>query len=249
MSGIERNAMIQDFNLGQTNYQRVRDIIRNDIITGQFAPGSRLKITELVRRYGLSAMPIREALQQLQGEGLVVLLANKGASVRRIDEQFLWQMYEMRKALEIYFGTQLAKRALPVNIERLRTIVAEQEEAIAAAEEGRLFKLDQEFHSYIIGVSGNDEAVAVLGRCYDLTLPLRLRFGRSLPQRQRMPHDHKAIIDAISENDGARCGRLLSEHIEWAFTDLANEMRLEDDSIRRGLHEHRPLGEGTDRLG
>ena len=103
--------MSGDFNLGRTNYQRVRDIIRNDIITGQFQAGARLKISELVERYGLSAMPIREALQQLQGEGLVVLSANKGASVRRIDERFLWQGYEVRKALEAYFAAGTGNRA------------------------------------------------------------------------------------------------------------------------------------------
>jgi DNA-binding GntR family transcriptional regulator len=100
--------MTERFNLGRTNYQRVRDIIRNDIITGQFRDGDRLKISDLVGRYGISAMPIREALQQLQGEGLVVMSANRGASVRRIDEHFLWQMYEIRKALEMFFVVELA---------------------------------------------------------------------------------------------------------------------------------------------
>src|SRR5664279_3570657 len=111
-----------DFNLGRTNYQRVRDIIRNDIITGQFQAGARLKISELVDRYGLSAMPIREAMQQLQGEGLVVLSANKGASVRRIDERFLWQVYEVRRALEAYFVAEMASRATEADVERLRAI-------------------------------------------------------------------------------------------------------------------------------
>ena len=237
--------MNRDFNLGRTNYQRVRDIIRNDIITGQFEPGARLKITDLVNRYGLSAMPIREALQQLQGEGLVVLLANKGASVRRIDEQFLWKMYEIRKALEIYFITLMAERSGPTDIERLRAIVAQQEQAIAVADEEGLQNFDRDFHAYIIGASGNDEAVAILSRSYDLTLPLRLRFGRSPAQRQRMPRDHNAIIDAIANHDGLRCGHLVSEHIDWAFTDLANEMRLDDDSIRKGLHKDRRIGDGN----
>jgi DNA-binding GntR family transcriptional regulator len=227
--------MTGDFNLGRTNYQRVRDIIRNDIITGQFQAGARLKISELVDRYGLSAMPIREALQQLQGEGLVVLSANKGASVRRIDERFLWQMYEVRKALEAYFAAELASRVTTSDVDRLQAILAQQELAIAAVDEERLQELDRDFHGYIVGATGNEEAVAILNRSYDLTRPLRLRYGRSSEQRQRIPRDHRAIIEAIAQGEGSRASRLISEHINAAFTDLADAMRLGDDSIRKGL--------------
>ena len=227
--------MTGDFNLGRTNYQRVRDIIRNDIITGQFQAGARLKISELVDRYGLSAMPIREALQQLQGEGLVVLSANKGASVRRIDERFLWQVYEVRKALEAYFVAELASRATDADVGRLRAILAEQELAIAAADEETLQALDRDFHGTIVGATGNEEAVANLNRIYDLTRPLRLRFGRSPEQRRRIPHDHGAIIEAIARGECLRASRLSCEHINSAFTDLADAMRLDDDSIRKAL--------------
>jgi DNA-binding GntR family transcriptional regulator len=227
--------MTGDFNLGRTNYQRVRDIIRNDIITGQFQAGARLKISDLVDRYGLSAMPIREALQQLQGEGLVVLSANKGASVRRIDERFLWQMYEVRKALESYFAAELAGRVTSADIDRLRAILVQQELAIAVNDEETLQKLDRDFHGYIVGATVNEEAVASLNRIYDLTRPLRIRFGRSAEQRQRIPRDHGAIIEAIAHGDGRRASRLISEHINAAFTDLADAMRLADDTIRKGL--------------
>jgi DNA-binding GntR family transcriptional regulator len=224
-----------DFNLGRTNYQRVRDIIRNDIITGQFQAGARLKISELVDRYGLSAMPIREALQQLQGEGLVVLSANKGASVRRIDERFLWQVYEVRRALEAYFVAEMASRATEADVERLRAILAQQTLAIAAADEEAMQALDRDFHGTIVGATGNEEAVANLNRIYDLTRPLRLRFGRSPEQRRRISCDHGAIIEAIAGREGLRASRLVCDHINSAFTDLADAMRLEDDSIRKAL--------------
>ena len=67
-----------------TTYHRVHKAILSDIVNGTFAPGSRLKVAELCKRYGSSQMPIREALQLLQGEGFVVMSPNKGASVRPI---------------------------------------------------------------------------------------------------------------------------------------------------------------------
>jgi DNA-binding GntR family transcriptional regulator len=227
--------MTERFNLGRTNYQRVRDIIRNDIITGQFRDGDRLKISDLVGRYGISAMPIREALQQLQGEGLVVMSANRGASVRRIDEHFLWQMYEIRKALEMFFVVELAGRATAQDVGRMRDVLGRQEQAIAAGSEENLQKLDLEFHGMIVGATKNEAAAAILSRTYDLTQPLRLRFGRSPEQARRIPTDHRAIIEAIAQHDGPRASRLISEHINGAFADLADAMRLEDDSIRKNL--------------
>lgn len=227
--------MSDDFDLGRTNYQRVRDIIRNDIITGQFKAGDRLKISNLAARYGVSPIPVREALHQLQGEGLIVISANRGASVRRIDERYLWQTYEVRKSLEMHFVVELAERAVAADIDRLRAMLAEQDRAVAAEDEGLLQELDRAFHHTIVNSTGNDEAVAILNRTYDLTRPLRLRFGRSAEQRQGIPRDHRAIVEAVAEHDGARASRLVSEHINRAFIDLANAMRLESDAIRRQL--------------
>jgi DNA-binding GntR family transcriptional regulator len=219
-----------------TNYERLRDIIRSDIMTGVFAPGSRLKIAELSERYGISAVPVREALQQLQGEGLIELTANRGASVRRIDEKFLWQVYEIRKALETFFVGELAYRVTPADIEKLHEILAEQEAALAKFEDGKFQDLDRQFHNLIVSVTQNEEAISVLNRHYDLIRPLRIRFGRSADQRARIPREHREIIDAIQRRDGSRASLLLSAHIDQAFKDLAGEMKRNapiDAGLRR----------------
>jgi DNA-binding GntR family transcriptional regulator len=208
-----------------TNYERLRDIIRSDIMTGVFAPGSRLKIAELSERYGISAVPVREALQQLQGEGLIELTANRGASVRRIDEKFLWQVYEIRKALETFFVVELAYRVTPADIEKLYDILAEQEAALTKFEDGKFQDLDRQFHNHIVSATQNEEAISVLNRHYDLIRPLRIRFGRSADQRARIPREHREIIDAIQRRDSSRASLLLSAHIDQAFKDLAGEMR------------------------
>ncbi|SDT37563.1 GntR family transcriptional regulator [Bradyrhizobium canariense] len=212
-----------------TNYERLRDIIRGDIMTGVLAPGSRLKIAELSERYGISAVPVREALQQLQGEGLIELTANRGASVRRIDETFLWQVYEIRKALETFFVVELAYRVTPADIEKLYGILAEQEAALAKFEDGKFQDLDRRFHNHIVSVTQNEEAISVLNRHYDLIRPLRIRFGRSADQRARIPREHREIIDAIQRRDSGRASLLLSAHIDQAFKDLAGEMQRNEE--------------------
>jgi DNA-binding GntR family transcriptional regulator len=223
------------FDLGKTNYQRVRDVIRSDIINGQFQAGDRLKISELATRYGISAIPIREALHQLQGEGLIVISANRGASVRRIDERFLWQIYEIRKALEMHFIAILAEHASRDDVARLQALVNAQDDAVAKADEELFQELDREFHMSIVGATANEEALAVLNRTYNLTRPLRLRYGRTPDHRNGIQVDHRALVDAIGRRDAPRARALVSEHIDRAFIDLASVMKLEDDVIRRRL--------------
>ena len=94
-----------------TNYDMLRDAIREDIVAGVFPPGCRLKISDLTERYGISAMPVRDALQQLCGEGYIAIEPNRGASVRQIDATFLSQVYEIRRAVESFFVQQLIARA------------------------------------------------------------------------------------------------------------------------------------------
>jgi DNA-binding GntR family transcriptional regulator len=212
---------VSDYGLNRTNYERVRDLIRNDIASGIFPPGHRLKLTELEKRYGVSAAPIRDALQQLQGEGFIVFLPNRGASVRRIDRDFLWQIYEIRKAVETYFVRELADRITPTELDKLRSALNRHQRALTKANEGLVHDLDSEFHNLIISATKNIEAAAILGKHYTMIRPLRVRFGRSAERRQQLPQEHLAILSALEARDGDAASQLISQHIDLAFEDLA----------------------------
>lgn len=221
---------MSDYGLNRTNYERVRDFIRNDIAKGVYPPGCRLKLSELEKRYGVSAAPIRDALQQLQGEGFIVFLPNRGASVRRIDRDFLWQIYEIRKAVETYFVRELADRITPTDLASLRAALTRHERALAKSNEGLVHDLDAEFHNLIITATKNIEAAAILGKHYTMIRPLRVRFGRSAERRRQLPQDHLAILGAIEARDGGAASQLIAQHIDLAFEDLA-KMVLSANSI------------------
>ena len=223
---------MSNYGLNHTNYERVRDFIRSDIATGVYPSGHRLKLSELEKRYGVSAAPIRDALQQLQGEGFIVFLPNRGASVRQIDRDFLWQVYEIRKAVETYFVRELAERITPTDLDSLRKTLARHERALAKTNEGLIHDLDAEFHGLIITATKNTEAAAILGRHYTMIRPMRVRFGRSAERRQQLPREHLAILSAIEARDGASASQLISQHIDLAFEDLA-KMVLSANSISR----------------
>src|SRR6201991_5320042 len=76
------------------------ELIRDDIVSGRLRANERLKVADLAERHGTSTNPVREALQQLRGEGFVVMEPNRGARVRPIDEEFIRDIYEIEMLIE-----------------------------------------------------------------------------------------------------------------------------------------------------
>ena len=87
--------------------------IRDDIVSGALRFGERITMDALSSRYGVSHMPVREALRELQGEGLVQIEPNRGARVRSIDSSFVENLFEIRTALEVMLVRRAADAARP----------------------------------------------------------------------------------------------------------------------------------------
>ncbi|MET0746213.1 MAG: GntR family transcriptional regulator, partial [Microvirga sp.] len=117
---------------GSTNYHRVRDAIRQDIVDGTFGQGEWLKMSILVERYGLSGAPIREALNQLEAEGLVEMLPNRGARVRRVTRDYIAKLFEIRLALEPMLAQRSAAVATAENVAQMTAAQVEMEKALAS---------------------------------------------------------------------------------------------------------------------
>ena len=98
--------------LRNTIYRRITDSLRMAIVTGEFEPGQRLKMSDLIQRFGTSQGPIREALQQLQGEGLIKIKPHRGAQVRSIDRQFISDIYRIDARLFGYGNGYRGKLAV-----------------------------------------------------------------------------------------------------------------------------------------
>ncbi len=96
--------------------------IRDDIVSGVLRFGERITMDALASRYGVSHMPAREALRELQGEGLVQIVPTRGARVRSIDSSYVENLFEIRTALEVMMVRRAAARCTPSDIAELRAI-------------------------------------------------------------------------------------------------------------------------------
>ncbi len=210
---------------GQTNYGRVCDAIRAEIIAGVHPPGMRLKIQELMAQFGISSNPIREALQQLQGEGLVVISPNKGATVRQIDERFLLHIYEIGEGLDCILAGRCAAMATPADVARLRGIHDRIGEAAEAGQAGRRLLLNGEFHDSIAAITGNLEAINIRRRHRNLVRTIRQQYGYEPERMKSVQQEHAAIVDAIAAGDVPEAERAARLHVVRSYEDIMLRFR------------------------
>lgn len=183
------------------SYSRISDQLRAAIYAREFAPGSRLKMRQLAKLYGVSTIPIREALQQLQGEGLVVIEPNRGAMVRIIDRELIAGIYDLREAIDGILARSAASVATSADIKRLEEIEAQVDAAVAQGEYTLGTDLGRLFHETIGLIARNEEAVKMRRVHVNLFRSFVLQFGRSQHKRAVRPKEHAAIIEAIARHD------------------------------------------------
>lgn len=211
--------------LALPSYQRVRDAIRVDIARGELAGGARLKTADLVRRYGLSPAPIREALSQLEAEGWVVIAPNRGASVRVIDERLLLELNEIRIALDSYIARRAAEAATPAQVAVLEAIQAEYEAAMGDQDARALIRINARFHAAIRALRENREATRLIRRHGAFFNTIRLEWGYRPERPRQVAREHRALLDAFRRNDGDAAERISREHIQHAMDDLLARWR------------------------
>lgn len=209
---------------GQPGYNRLRDLIRDDIIEGRLPSGARLKIADLAARHRSSGIPVREALQQLQGEGIVIFTPNRGARVRQIDEAFLRNIHEVRALIEPFLARWFARHR---SDEQLAMLEAVQRDYDRAAEQNLSFDcmaLNKRFHDICYGSHYNDEALALAFRHNGLIRALAVRFPPGRFRNLQAGREHWDIIEKSRLHDEDGVAAVVAAHVRNAGQDLAERI-------------------------
>lgn len=222
-----------------TNYQRVQDLIRADIIEGRLAANERLKVAVLAERYGVSPIPIREALQRLEGEGLVTISSNRGARVREIDERFLRNIVEISQLLEPYLTRGFVESARDEDIDALEEIQTRIEAAAGAGDFDAFHTENERFHDCIYRRHFNDEALRILYQHKALRRILSGKYRVNLARMKQSSQEHRKVMSAIRAGDASGAGAAMAEHVERSNAYLLGLLRSD-----RGATQPRKSGAG-----
>ncbi|WP_419897412.1 GntR family transcriptional regulator [Roseomonas sp. USHLN139] len=192
-------------------YRRLRDAI----VDGSLAGGSRVSERSLALQLGISAQPVREALRRLEAEGMVVTSPRRGTLVAEFGPERLAEMGLVRIALEGAAAALAARRATPTEVAALRQQLREMAPATAARDIAALTAANERFHDLINAIAGNSLVVRSLQaiRAYDHFG--RLRALRSSPQEPAVAlREHAGIVAAIRRGAPKQAEARMRAHVE-----------------------------------
>jgi DNA-binding GntR family transcriptional regulator len=188
------------------------DALREAILTGRYAPGTRLVQEELAEAFGMSRIPLREALRRLEGEGLVVITPNRGAIVRPLAPKDIVDLYELRLAFESLALRRAAERYADLRASTKQRH-AQARQAIAARNLTALFRLDRDFHADLAAASDNAHLVAALGAQWSQIMRVMHAYFAVGDYPADTWDDHEAIADAVAHGDGELAVERMSAHL------------------------------------
>jgi DNA-binding GntR family transcriptional regulator len=198
----------------ETSAVRVRDELHHAILEGVLKPGERLRAEALAQRFGTSRTPIREALLQLEAQGLVEVEPNRGAVVKAFDAADLLDLYEVRALLEPAAAARAATRIAPAQIAELQGLCdddAPVDEQIAC---------NERFHRIITEAAASPRLATAMRAASGIPRGFRSRFWDDADQRAESLLCHRRLIDAFLANDPSLAEAVMRMHILSAIAFL-----------------------------
>lgn len=194
--------------------------IREAILSGAYFPQERLKISALSKRFNFSAMPVREALRTLEGEGLVEITPNRGATVRRLDRRFIEDLFELNTELRIFAIRRGMRYMTTEKLEMLSGIADAFAQAVSQGDLDASIRLNRQFHGKLMEIGGNMEALRVFERGWELIGAFRRHYGYGPTRQQGLATEKKMLIQALSRHDLQQAEAILRMQHAAAVDDL-----------------------------
>jgi GntR family transcriptional regulator of gluconate operon len=221
-------------------WERVVAALRRAIVIGELVPGSHLKEPLLAQRFGVSRLPIREAIAQLDREGLVRIEPRRGAFVIGVTEQDISDIYECRMMLEKAAIRRTALRIGEQTLADLEALVRQMEVATATTQPQLLASSDMSFHRMLVTTSGNRALVNTwepVAPLIETILGISDTTIFSSPGLPGAVQGHRDIMQALADHDVTAAEAILEVHLKGG-----EGLTLE--AIRMARDEHTALTSG-----
>lgn len=220
----------KDTKSDRPRYDDVVSGIRDLIIEGDLAAGSRVSERELCDRFGVSRTPLREALKVLASEGLVELTPNRGARITRLTEHDVEEMFEVMGTLEALAGELAANRITAEELAEIKVLHYQMALHQARRELMPYFRMNQEIHRKIFEISRNRTLMTVYAGLAGRIRRSRYLANISESRWAEALAEHEAILAALEARDGVALGQLLKKHLSKTCETVKQALR--DDQTK-----------------
>ncbi|MDR2256605.1 MAG: GntR family transcriptional regulator [Arthrobacter sp.] len=198
---------------------RIAESLRAEILEGQRRPGERIRQELLAEEFGVSRLPIREALRILEADGLVTLVAHTGAWVSHMDLRQAEETYLIRERLDSLLLREAVKRYTDEDVERLAGIMADIEASETVTD---YLHHDRRFHLESYRPAGMDSLYSLVENLWNSTHHYRRAYSELVGwEGLRMTHlEHRLLLETFKDRDAHEADRLMHSHIRKTRLEL-----------------------------
>jgi DNA-binding GntR family transcriptional regulator len=201
--------------LAEKTYQVLRDLV----VTRALAPGSKVSAETLSQRFGVSRTTVKDAINQLAAEGLLVVRPQVGTFVRGVSRQDVHEIWDARIMIETHAARAGIPRATPAQVDELRALVeamAPLVEAHEYVESGyeRFVSLDRRLHELVVETAGSDFLMGLFRQVSVYVYIVNYRSRRGLRRADQGLAEHRAILAAYERRDPDLAAATITRHVE-----------------------------------
>jgi DNA-binding GntR family transcriptional regulator len=197
----------------QRLHDTVVDHLRGFIVEGVLEPGKKLNERELCETLGISRTPLREAFKVLAHEGLIEISPNRGATVAKMSEAEIREMFELMSGLEAFSGELACERITPAEIAEIKSLHYAMLACRAQNDLAGYYSRNQTIHDRINEAARNPALRQVYVSINRRLQALRFRSNYQHAKWDRAIDDHEAMLEALDARDGKRLSAILRHHL------------------------------------
>jgi DNA-binding GntR family transcriptional regulator len=208
---------------GRPTAQLIADQLREQILQGTFRPGEQINESELANRLRTSRGPVREAVQRLSQEGILVNHRNRGVFVLELSVDDVKEIYAVRKAVE----SAAAKALLDSDPEQikdtsevLKGIIKDLAKQVAVSDWQEIARLDMQFHISFVAGAGNSRLLRIYETLAAESRMCILNLEVSYPRIDVLVEEHQNLLDLLEKGDREGLLEGINQHMEKAVEDL-----------------------------
>jgi len=209
----------------------VYNLLREDILQGKYKPGSRLVIDELAVTLGVSQIPIREAMRQLEGDGFVTIEPYVGATVPELNADFIFEVFALLEHLEIISSRAACRVMSDEDLSQLADMIEQME--LSIQNPSKWSSENKAMHLFVCQCARTTLVLKMMEKVLDHWDRLRLHylndvFGNRIQAAQE---DHKRILAAFYSRDPDEVERVIHEHNQGALTSYIRHLQSAGHSV------------------
>jgi len=202
--------------------------LRDSILSGKLVPNETYNEIALAKKLGISRTPVREALLELSSQGLITFLPRVGVQINQFSEQDVKEIFELRKAIELFAVAKVSKDFLRHDFASLEATLQSQRGAIKKENFLAFLNADREFHLTFTRLTNNKRLLTTLENIRDMIQVMSIRALAVEIRAKEVVEEHEKVIEAVKKGISEKAVQEMEKHLNLSQRAVLEQRALEN---------------------